>query len=125
MYKRQTSGREIDQGEANIPLAHIPPAYGQVGIKFEDDKYSLRGVYRYNGFKSIDDFGGSVDNPDLATPIGSLAWSTFNIYGSYHINPDLSLSLSLENIADKHYRPFASGISAPGRNLVVSIRGKL
>lgn len=120
-----TSGREIDQGEANIPLAHIPPAYGQVGIKFEDDKYSLRGVYRYNGFKSIDDFGGSVDNPDLATPIGSLAWSTFNIYGSYHINPDLSLSLSLENIADKHYRPFASGISAPGRNLVVSIRGKL
>jgi len=120
-----TSGKELNQGEASTPLAHIPPVYGQAGVKFEDLKYSLRAIYRYNGFKSIDDFGGSVDNPDLATPIGSLAWSTFNVYGSYHINSGLSISLSLENIADKHYRPFASGISAPGRNVVVSIRGKI
>lgn len=120
-----TSGREIIQGEANTPLAHIPPTYGQAGIKFEDPKYSLRAIYRYNGFKDIDDFGGSVDNPDLTTPIGSLAWSTFNFYGSYHINKGLSLSLSIENIGDIHYRPFSSGISAPGRNVVVSIRGKI
>ncbi len=120
-----TSGKEINDGEADTPLAHIPPTYGQAGLKFENTKYSLRAIYRYNGFKSIDDFGGSVDNPDLATPIGSLAWSTLNFYGSYHINPDLSLSLSLENLTDKHYRPFASGISAPGRNVVISIRGKI
>ena len=32
------------------------------------------------------------------------------------------LNISLENIMDIHYRQFASGLSAPGRNLVLSLR---
>jgi hemoglobin/transferrin/lactoferrin receptor protein len=28
----------------------------------------------------------------------------------------------LENILDHHYKPFASGISAPGRNFMVTLR---
>ena len=44
--------------------------------------------------------------------------------GSYAINGNLSVQAGLENIADQHYRTFASGISAPGRNLQVSLRAQ-
>jgi hemoglobin/transferrin/lactoferrin receptor protein len=32
------------------------------------------------------------------------------------------IQAGVENILDKNYRYFASGISAPGRNLVLAIR---
>jgi hemoglobin/transferrin/lactoferrin receptor protein len=35
----------------------------------------------------------------------------------YQWNKQLIIRLGLDNIFDVHYRTFASGISAPGRNL--------
>jgi len=32
--------------------------------------------------------------------------------------------LAAENLMDLHYLPFSSGISAPGRNFILTIRGK-
>ena len=55
---------------------------------------------------------------------GSLAWTTYNIYTEYKINDRFSLNMSLENIADLHYRPFSSGVSSAGRNFVFGIKGK-
>ena len=34
----------------------------------------------------------------------------------YQINKTLKVQLGLDNIMDIHYKEFASGISAPGRN---------
>lgn len=31
------------------------------------------------------------------------------------------LGVTLENITDRRYRPYSSGISAPGRNLTVAV----
>ena len=118
-----TSGREKNSGQEDQPLAHIPPTYGKIGVDYTLDRWSLKGVYRFNGSKSLEEYGGSADNPDLATPVGALSWSTFNIYGQYQISDKLELSLSAENLFDKHYRQFASGVSASGRNFVFSLKG--
>ena len=40
-------------------------------------------------------------------------------YKSY---PLLTLQVVVNNILDLHYRTFASGISAPGRNVIISIK---
>ena len=56
---------------------------------------------------------------------GTLAWTTFNLYTSYDFTKQFSLHLAVENIFDLHYRPFASGISAAGRNFIVSLRVNL
>lgn len=117
-----TRGRER-QGERTIPFAHIPPVYGQLKIGYERGRWDSQINWRFNGDKPLSEYGGSVDNPDLATPVGTLAWQTFNIYTSYQYNPSLSFSIALENLLDLHYRPFASGVSAPGRNLILSVRG--
>jgi hemoglobin/transferrin/lactoferrin receptor protein len=39
------------------------------------------------------------------------------------VSEPMSLSFAVENILDHHYRTYSSGISAPGRNLIISLRG--
>ncbi len=119
-----TYGRAQKDNEAETPLAHIPPAYGNINLSYESRLCDLSADYRFNASKAAADFDPSVDNLDLATAIGSLSWSTFNVYSEFRIG-ELSLGLAMENIFDVHYRPFASGISAPGRNVIVSLRSKL
>lgn len=107
------------------PLAHIPPLYGQTSIAYIGKNFELRALARYNGWKRIEDYApDSSDNDDDATVEGAPAWSIFNIYGSYDLNEKFSINVGVENIMDLHYRPFSSGVSAPGRNFIVTLRGK-
>jgi hemoglobin/transferrin/lactoferrin receptor protein len=50
------------------------------------------------------------------------SWWTLNAKGEFRLNQYLAFSAGAENILDKRYRPYASGISAPGRNFILSIR---
>ncbi|MCB0410789.1 MAG: TonB-dependent receptor, partial [Flavobacteriales bacterium] len=52
------------------------------------------------------------------------SWYTLNIRTGYNINANFRLNFACENITDNRYRIFASGINAPGRNFIVSIRAK-
>ncbi|MFK8009207.1 MAG: TonB-dependent receptor plug domain-containing protein [Saprospiraceae bacterium] len=108
------------------PLAHIPPMYGKTSLSFQTDKIKLEGVVRFNDAKPLSEYGpsGSSDNDDEAIPgVGTLGWTTYNFYSSYRFNDRLTLNFAVENILDTHYRPFASGVSAAGRNFIVSMRG--
>jgi hemoglobin/transferrin/lactoferrin receptor protein len=49
-------------------------------------------------------------------------WWTLNAKGDIRINEHFSASVGIENIFDKRYRPYSSGISAPGRNFILSVR---
>ncbi len=119
-----TKGISFDRRDEEAPLAHIPPGYGQVGLSYTGSRLDIQYVGRFNAMKDIVDFGGSVDNPDLATPIGSLSWYTHNIYTQFALFDHLDLNVGIENILDIHYRPFASGVSAPGRNIIVTLQGR-
>ncbi len=142
-------GRGIE-GKEFVPLSHIPPLYGRTSIKYSRDKFSMEGIVRYNGAKQVEDYGvraiipdpldrgfvylrdGTPDNIEYTPRCkdgsfcnGTSAWTTFNVYLSYQLLEQLSIHVGLENMSDVHYRPFASGVSAAGRNAIVSIRGSL
>lgn len=109
----------------DLPLAHIPPLYGQTSIKYstKGSKWTGSFIARYNGWKLAKDFSmDGTDNFEYATPEGTPAWYTLNLYGSYQISQNVTANLAVENILDQHYRPFASGVSAPGRNFIVTLR---
>ncbi len=55
---------------------------------------------------------------------GFYGWTTINFYADYTINQSFSINVGLENLTDLHYRPFASGVSAAGRNFILTLRGK-
>jgi len=109
---------------ANYPLDHIPPVFGKSGFIFTFDKFKADINAVYNLKKKVEDYSPSgEDNIQDATVEGMPAWMTLNLRTGYQITKSLNIQFDLENILDRNYRVFASGISAPGRNFVFSLRG--
>ena len=52
----------------------------------------------------------------------SPGWYTLNLKSKYRFNSHLAVSAGLENITDQRYRPYSSGLTAAGRNLVLGLR---
>lgn len=110
--------------EGDTPLDHIPPMFGKTAFRLELTKFSAEFYARYNAKKDIKDYSPSgEDNQQYATTDGMPGWYTLNLKAGYQFNRYLGLQASVENILDQHYRYFASGISAPGRNFIISLRG--
>jgi hemoglobin/transferrin/lactoferrin receptor protein len=120
---------QITQG--SVPLDHIPPVFGLTSLKFELSKFKGEFYARYNGWKHIEDYSPSgEDNETYAAKegdkvVGMPAWYTLNLRTSYQFSRNFNLQAGVENILDVHYRNFASGISAPGRNIFVTLRATL
>ena len=105
------------------PFAHIPPLFGKTRLLFEKENWDIELFSHYNGWKRKADFAaGTSDNPQEATVDGSPSWYTINFRASVSLNESITLQLGLNNLLDQHYKMFASGISAPGRNIMVSGR---
>ncbi len=122
----------------SVPLSHIPPLYGQASFGYnwhssEEGKewkhFSAELGLNFNGSKLKEEYDpalGNSDNLDEAIPeYGTPAWRTLNLYTAWGFSPTFSLNFSIENIFDVHYRPFSSGISAPGRNFIMTLHADL
>ena len=127
-----TKGRTYDTDE---PLSSIPPLFGQFDVNYTNEKLQLGASLRFNSKKDISDFNfrEGIDNHEL-TPIvdpsatedidiyfGSPSWITLGFNSSYAFNENWKLQGMVSNLFDEHFREFASGISAPGRNFSFSL----
>jgi hemoglobin/transferrin/lactoferrin receptor protein len=119
-----TEGKE----EGGAPLRHAAPVFGAVHImagypKFVADIYS-----NFNGARRFSKMPPSeIEKPYLyATDSNGNPWSpgwfTLNLKLSYTIAERYVINGGIENILDNRYRPYSSGIAAPGRNFIVSAR---
>ncbi|MDE0636801.1 MAG: TonB-dependent receptor [Candidatus Poribacteria bacterium] len=61
------------------------------------------------------------DSTGNAVDAGTPAWWTLNVRGGVKLFDYTRLTLSLENLLDKRYRPHGSGVNAPGFNVSVSL----
>lgn len=112
-----------NDGVKEMPLDHIPPSYGRLGIKHGNEKWNAEVFSVFNGWKRIADYNlNGEDNEIYATKDGMPSWTTINFASYYTPTKKLSLGFQIENITDLNYRYFASGISAVGRNYILSCR---
>ena len=119
-----TYGR-IETNNGDTPLDHIPPVYGRTGFTFQQQKFRGEFSVLYNGWKRIEDYRlNAEDNEAYATANGMPAWYTLNARASYQVHENIQLMVGLENILDANYRVFASNISAAGRNVTFTLRGR-
>ncbi len=119
-----TRGRVDGEGSSDTPLDHIPPVFGKVSLAYEQGRLQAELWSLFNSKKDIKDYLlNAEDNEKYATPDGMPAWNTLNIRAGYQLIRNLTIQLALENILDTNYRVFASGVSAPGRNFSVTLRG--
>lgn len=122
----QKGNEELANGETS-PVRHAAPFFGISRLKFvhRDVKLELNMVY--NGERSFENMPvGELSKTELYAKDknGNLyapAWYTLNFKGNYQLHDNLQLNFGLENITDRRYRPYASGISGAGRNFVMSL----
>ena len=108
---------------SEFPMGHIPPLFGKLNFKYLFKKFEFSLFSLFNGDKKIKDFGeGNIDNLSEASPDGYPRWWVINTQLGYQYRESLNLSLGLYNLLDVHFKTFASGISAPGRSLMVSAK---
>jgi hemoglobin/transferrin/lactoferrin receptor protein len=112
-----TRGRILGTPQ-NTPLDHIPPIYGNVGVRYQNDALYIELSTLFNGKKPLTEyFLNGEDNEQYATAIGMPAWCTFHVSTRYQISSKYILKLGVDNILDTNYRTFASGIHSAGRNV--------
>ena len=115
---------QIVTGSVAVPLDHIPPGYGKFGIKLKEKGFTGELFTLFNQWKRISEYNPSgEDNQAFALPEGMPSWYTLNVRMGYQFNTYLSLQVACENILDANYRVFASNISGPGRNFIITLRG--
>jgi hemoglobin/transferrin/lactoferrin receptor protein len=116
---------ETDQGDA---VRHVPPIFGSTHLIYQRDRLKTDFYADYNGELPYEDLAlEERDKPTIyaidenGNPYCP-AWWTLNLKASYVLNENFTLFGGLENILDYRYRPYSSGIVAPGRNLIVGLR---
>ena len=125
VYEEQRTGGYalVKSQVSSKPLDHIPPVFGKAALKYSRKRYDVEFFTIYNGWKYLDKYNADgEDNAQYATADGMPAWYTLNLRTSILITQKLTIQLACENILDRNYRHFASGFSAPGKNLIASLR---
>ena len=118
-----TNGRDLTE---NVPLRHTAPLFGRTALYFRQNRLLCEFNLAYSGKKAYENLSPSEkDKIYLYTADGALAWYTLNLLTSYEVRDTFIFNLGIENILNKHYRTYSSGISAPGRNFIFGMRIKL
>ena len=121
----QRGSEELDNGEKS-PSRHAAPLFGRVALGFKYDKITVEAYSAYQAECSAENMPEEEKQKkefyalDANGNVYSPGWITINLRVSYNLYKGLALNATLDNIADKRYRPYSSGISAPGRNFTIS-----
>ncbi|MEX0273232.1 MAG: TonB-dependent receptor [Flavobacteriaceae bacterium] len=122
-----TKGREKDGDGAEFPMRHVPPTFGDVHLRWKNQRWRTDLFLNFNGEIPYGDLAPSERSKEyiyLADENGnpfSPSWYTLNFRSQYQINNRWEASLNLENITDQRYRTYSSGIVAPGMNWVLAL----
>ena len=128
--------------DTDLPFTHIPPSFGKTALYADFDQWRASFYTLYNGSKPIEEYDlvSGTDNEEespieweyledtdiwVANFQGTPAWYTLNTSFMYRFSKTFTIQLAVENILDHHYKTFASGLSAPGRNFILTFRAKL
>jgi hemoglobin/transferrin/lactoferrin receptor protein len=124
----QKGKERLADSEETYSPTHVAPLFGSTHITFTHSSLKLDAYAKYNGGISFADLAISerADSHLYAKDANgdpySPSWATANFKGSYKATRVMTLDVGIENIFDRRYRPYSSGISAPGRNFIVAIR---
>lgn len=121
-------GSEFNVDSATyFPKSHVAPTFGRTSLAYKARHFRMD-IYaayqtemraenvplneRGDASYAIDEDGNSY------TP----KWYTLNLKAAYFFNKHLSLTGGIENITNQLYRTTGSGISASGRNFLISVK---
>jgi len=123
-------GEEMLDDGSKSPSRHAPPWFGRTAITYRESKVNLMFYAWYSGEKShknmpLEELDKSYmyASNEYGKPY-SPSWYTINFKAAYDVKPGITLSAGVENITDQRYRPYSSGIVAPGRNFILAVKAQ-
>ncbi|QXP64403.1 TonB-dependent receptor [Polaribacter sp. HaHaR_3_91] len=126
----QKGEEELDNGDKS-PSRHAAPWFGSTRLTYNASKLKAQLYADYSGSVAYEDLPDSEKAKDYMYAIDangnpySPSYITLNLKTSYRFTDNLLISTGLENITDKRYRPYSSGIVSPGRNFVISLKANI
>lgn len=125
----QKGEEELDNGDTS-PSRHTAPFFGVSRLTFMYDKFQMQLYTQYSAKRNFEDLAEEErGKPEIYAIDGngnpySPGWYTLNLKTDYILNSTFNITAGLENITDQRYRPYSSGLVAPGRNFIMAIRAK-
>lgn len=119
-----TEGTEVDSDEVKSPVRHVAPTFGDFHIIWRNQRFKTDLFVNYNGEISFEDLALSEISKDYiyakddnGNPY-SPSWYTLNLRSQFQMSNSLRFNFTIENITNQRYRPYSSGIAAPGINII-------
>jgi hemoglobin/transferrin/lactoferrin receptor protein len=128
-YSYQKGREQAPDSLVYYPLRHAAPNFGSTHITYETIRFKGDFYVVYNAKMDYKDLAltervnASYARDKDGRPYVA-SWFTLNFKIAFFPKNHISIALGLENILDRMYRPYASGINAPGRNFIASLRVK-
>jgi hemoglobin/transferrin/lactoferrin receptor protein len=122
----QKGEEELDDGSVS-PSRHAAPWFGVTRLTYDADRLSLELYAYYQGTFEHEDLAeeekakDEIYAHDAEGNTYAPGWHTLNFKAMYRLSEAWRVSAGIENITDRRYRPYSSGISGPGRNFVLSL----
>lgn len=132
-FSYQNGKEQTGDSLVYYPLRHAAPMFGSIHLTYERKKLNFDFYVLYNGKMDYEDLALTERlNPSYARDYSTdvkgkpyvASWYTLNLKVALYINQNVALMAGIENIENRLYRPYSSGINAPGRNIIASLRAK-
>ena len=128
-FNYQKGEEELDDGTTSASR-HAAPWFGVSRLTYKTPKLQLQMYVDYSGEVSFEDLPEEEKGKteiyalnDNGDPYAA-GWYTLNFKANYQLTEMISVNGGLENITDRRYRPYSSGISGAGRNFILALRAK-
>lgn len=128
-YNYQWGEEEMDDSSV-ARSRHAAPAFGTTRLTLARDSVTLQWYAVYSAAVPFDDLNPEErSKPFLYAEDGdcnpwSPGWYTLNFKAMYAFRSHWTISGGVENLTDRRYRPYSSGLAAPGRNFILAISAK-
>jgi hemoglobin/transferrin/lactoferrin receptor protein len=124
-YNFQRGTEEMDNGELSRSR-HAAPAFGIARLTYQINKLNMQFYSVFNAEVSYAHL-----NPEERSKKAIYAkdgngnpyspqWKTLNFKTMYRLGQKFMMSAGIENLFNLRYRPYSSGLVAPGRNFILS-----
>lgn len=126
----QKGEEELDNGDKS-PSRHAAPFFGISRVGYANSKVDLELNFQFSdkvAFKDLaEEEKGKKELYALDRKGNPYApsWYTINLKSMYKLSDNVTITAGIENITDQRYRPYGSGIAAPGKNFVLAVRAIL
>lgn len=125
----QEGEEELDDGSTSASR-HAAPLFGVAHLHYEEGRLSMQVFTQFQGERAHSNLSVEERPKDEIYALDANgntfapAWYTLNFSMRYILNETFSISAGMENITDRRYRPYSSGISGAGRNVNLAVRAR-